>query len=313
MKKIIFLAIVSAIVFACSNGPETVGPIDDPTVEPVGTPAAKVYFSNYIYQSVGVLDLKKTGEYTDFLNYEQNGLGIPAGIAINPVSKRLYITEQNGDGGIIHRINLDSTLYKVVYDSDNDLVNPTAVAVDTISKKLYWADSGTGQIMQGDLFGSEEQVALFNGEAVFTSYCYGLAIDHKNNKLYFADNVSRTISVGNLDGTGQPTIVFDENNADNVGCPSGLLYTNGNLYWADDCFNSILMAPADGKVKPVVLFGEEDGVSFPEGIAIDKASKKIYWSEIDARVIARGNQDGTGDREVILESIDAYAIALDFE
>lgn len=254
--------------------------------------------------------MKEIGKFSTLLDYEQNNLGIPAGIYINQSSKRLYITEQ--DAGVIHRINLDSTVYNIVYDSDDGVVNPTSIAVDTLRKKIYWANSGTKQIMSGDLFGKTEVIILFSGVEVIEN-CYGIAIDNKHNKIYFSDNILHQISVGNLDGSGTPTIIFDDNNTENVGCPSSLVLSDGRLYWADDCYNNILNAGIISTEKPVVLFGAEDGISYPQGIDVDRAGKKIYWSETDGNAIARGNLDGTGDREIILENIQARSISLELE
>jgi sugar lactone lactonase YvrE len=305
MKKIIFIIVICAFAFSCGHDSE------EPVIKPgpVDNPAIRLYFSESIIQRIGIIDLSTTGSFSTLLDYENNNLGIPAGIAVNQVSKRLYIAEQ--DAAVIHRINLDSTLYRIVYDSDNGVSNPTSVAIDTIGKKLYWANSGTGQLMVGDLFGSVDPVTLFGGEPVIQN-CYGIAIDNKSNKIYFSDNLLRQISVGNLDGTGMPTILFDENNTDNIGCPSSLVLSSDKLYWADDCFNNILRAGIVSTEKPVALFGEEDGISLPAGLDIDKAAKKIYWSETDGSVIARGNLDGTGEREIILENIQANSISLEF-
>jgi sugar lactone lactonase YvrE len=310
LKKYSFL-LLSAFLISCGSDPENEEPIvDPPPLVETSKPAVKLYFSESEFQRIGIIDLSETGKFSTLLDYEHNGLGAPGGIAVNQVSKRLYITEK--DGGRILRINLDSTLFRVVYDSDNGISNPTCIAIDTVSKKIYWANSGTGQIMEGDLFGANPPLALFGGATVIQN-CMGIAIDHKNNKIYFSDNNLHQISAGNLDGTGTPTVLFDDNNADNIGCPSSLVLDDDKLYWADNCFSNILAANADGKEKPVALFGEEDGISFADGLAIDKASKKIYWSETDTYVIARGNLDGTGQREVILESVQPYSISLEFE
>jgi sugar lactone lactonase YvrE len=304
--KYIVLATMLFLTFSCGSDPSEETPTDETET---GKPATRLIFSENVAQRIGIIDLKEPGSFKTLLDYEHNELGVPGGVAVNQVSKRLYITEQ--DGARIFRINLDSTLFKLVYDSDDGLSLPTAIAVDTVSKKIYWADSGTGQIMTGDLFGSVAPEALFDGAAVI-QYCYGIAIDHTNNKIYFSDNNLHQISVGNLNGTGTPTILYDDNNTVNLGCPSSLVFSDNKLYWADDCFSNILVANADGSGDPTALFGEEDGISFADGLAIDKASKKIYWSETDGYRISRGNLDGSGDPEIILESVQAYSIALEF-
>lgn len=309
MKKILFLIVVFGVLTSCSHDPEPEA-IVKPDSETTSKPAVKVYFSEANIQRIGVIDLKEIGTFSTLLDYDHNNMGVPAGIAINQGSKRLYISEQ--DKSIIHRINLDSTLYNVVYDSDDGVGSPKSIAVDTVSKKIYWANSDTKQIMSGDLFGKTEIVILFSGAEVIEN-CYGIAIDNKNNKIYFSDNTLHQISVGNLDGSGTPTVIFDEGNTENVGCPSSLVLSEGKLYWTDDCFNNILSAGLVPSEKPVALFGPEDGISYPTGIDIDRAGKKIYWSETDGNAIARGNLDGTGGREIILENIQATSISLELE
>lgn len=296
---------VSIIISSCGSDHETVKPTDNTDNS---KPAVRLYFAENVAQRVGIVDLTKTGSFKTLLDYDHNNLGVPGGIAVNQTTKRLYISET--DGSRIWRINLDSTTFKLVYDSDRGIVTPEAIAVDSVGKTIYWANGN--QIMRGDPYGSVDPVPLFDSASV-VNLCYGIAIDHKNNKIYFANNYPlHEISVGNLDGSGTPTVLYDDNNTTNVGCPSGLVLSDGKLYWADDCFNNILVANADGTGKPSVLFNEDDGVSYPEGIAIDKASKKIYWSESDGSVVARGNLDGSGTREVILENVQPTSISLEF-
>jgi DNA-binding beta-propeller fold protein YncE len=304
LVKLLSCVAVSVIISACGSDHETVKPTDNTDNS---KPAVRLYFAENIAQRIGIIDLKKPGAFKALLDYDHNNLGIPGGIAVNQTTKRLYISEQ--DGSRIWRINLDSTTFKLVYDSDRGIAAPAAIAVDSVGKTIYWANNTV--IMKGDPYGSIDPVALFDGASV-VNLCYGIAIDHKNNKIYFADNNLHKISVGNLDGSGTPTTLYDDNNTTNVGCPSGLVLSDGKLYWADNCFNSILAANADGTGKPSILFNEDDGISFAEGIAIDKASKKIYWSESDGSVVASGNLDGSGTREIILENVQPTSISLEF-
>jgi sugar lactone lactonase YvrE len=67
----------------------------------------------------------------------------------------------------------------------------------------------------------------------------------------------------------------------------------------------------DGTGTPLVLFDNADGVSRPDGVFVDKVAKRIYWTETNANVIARGSLDGTGDREVLVSNIKPYAIIME--
>ena len=303
---------------ACGdNEPEQVvkkptSPKDTLKPAPIYTKSAyRLFYSNNLDQQIGVIDL------TDFsntirLDNPKNNLGITLGISVNQRGQRLYITET--DGARILRLSLaDTSNFKLVYDSDNGVVNPTSVVVDTIAKRLYWADSGRGQIMQGELFGSKTvaPVALFGGAQVIAN-CLGLAIDGKKKEIYFCDNSLKKIMVGSLTGTDAPTPLFE--NFEKMGCPTSLVLTDDKIFWADDCTGSIISANRDGSGVPQIIFdAENDGISLPQGLDVDKKNGKIYWSDVDSYTIYRGTTDGSGIPEILVENIYANSISLELK
>jgi DNA-binding beta-propeller fold protein YncE len=303
MKKVFLFASLLSIALSCKDD-------DDKKVE-TPKPAMKVYFAEYSPKRVGVMDLSNTGEFTTLADNAGKGLNSPTGIVIDQVNNKLYIAEEGGSR--IVRLNQDgSGDLEVLYDESDGVSEPTSIAIDVANHKIYWANSGTDQIMRGDFDGTTEVATLFDGATV-VDYSYGMTIDLTKKKIYFSDfGDDYQISVGNLDGTGTASVLYD-NLTEFIGCPSNILVDGDKLYWSDECDGNIAVANADGTGTPQLLFGEADGVTSADGIGIDKVSNKIYWSETDNGVIARGNLDGSGEREVLLENVEPYYIALEFK
>ncbi|WKV13843.1 PKD domain-containing protein [Marivirga harenae] len=96
--------------------------------------------------------------------------------------------------------------------------------------------------------------------------------------------------------------VGEENvNADINGFGNGLAIdrTGGKLYYADDDNLSLNIMNLDGS-NPEVLY---EGLTGIGSVAVDSESGKVYWTNRTDGVVQRGNLDGTGSVETIIDGL----------
>jgi len=316
--NLILLGVFSLLLFSC--GPK----IEDEKVYPKAT---HLYFSNYPGKEVGVMDLNVTDLY-DVVADNSDGLDTVAGIAVDFIGGKIYAVEELNNRVVRFSVDGSGPL-EVLYDEGDSVNFPTSIALHAASNTLYWANSGTGQIKTGSMDGGIATSIDFGIDSV-VSYCYGLAVDSKNKVIFFSDlEKYPAIWYAKTDGTvinGStiwPLFTRQSANGTVLRNPSAIFLDedNNRIFWADEGLNTIsvggitrytstqLVAGSSG-----VLFNSEDNVGRPDGIAVDNGSSKIYWTETNAgeRKIVRGNLDGTGETETILEDVESYSIVLKF-
>jgi len=285
----------------------------DPTEETKLPKATHLYFSDYHGKRVGVVDLSAPGSFTTLMD-ESDGLDSVSGMAVDFKNGKIYVVEEWGNR--ILRFNIDgSGALETLYDEVDGVDQPTAVAIDANSNSLYWANSGSGQLMKGNLTGSAVIDTLYD-EREWISYSYGLAIDTQRKFLYFSDLEFGGIWLAKLDGSSVLSVPYSRSAiSTTVRNPSGIFLDKdaGILYWADEGLGTVSFGDSDGGPS-YMIFNREDGLTRVDGIAVDKGSSKIYWTETDKATdtytIFRGNLDGTEGREVILEGVESYGIVL---
>ena len=301
LRLIVFLCSVVFIFHLQSCAPES---------DPVVAKATHLYFSDFSGKRIGVVDVNAIGSFTTLAD-EADGLDTVSGIAVDFQGGRIYAVEELKNRVV--RVHLDgSGSREVLYEEADGVLEPTAVAFDPATSNLYWANSGTGQFKKGSMDGTGVIDTLYDGAEVI-SYCYGLTIDPKSNSLFFSDFGDFSgIWVANLDGTGTPgRASFPSFSIQN---PAGLYLDvkTYRLYWADEGLGEICTGTVSAQTASIV-FNYEDGINQADGIAVDIGSGKIYWTEPDKKTIMRGNIDGTGTPEVILEDVESYSIVLKFD
>ena len=169
----------------------------------------------------------------------------------------------------------------------------------------------------GSLDGTAVATSMFAYDTVL-SYSYGVNYDPSTKAMFFSDLTDfASIWLYQVGSTSTiPTRFFGVNNL-TLQNPSGIHLDSvaNSIYWADEGLGKIIGSSLSSG-SPVVLFDRQDGVTRPDGIAIDKGSGKIYWTETDPNtdtyIIARGNLDGSGTREVLLQGVESYSIVLQF-
>jgi TolB-like protein len=207
-----------------------------------------------------------------------------------------YVDEK---GGTIYRANLNgSNAIQIV----KGLRMPRGIAIDPLEKKIYWVDAAAYKIQRSNFDGSKIESLNVKNLATIGP----ITIDAEQRRIYWLNTINagnkRSIHSANLDGSNQA--VFIEHGTGGmsiIGKPfyetnSGMFYWLGSL---QDGFAWILRMDRDGtsfrkigRLMPAKQAGISD-------IAIDFASKKIYWTNSRQNKIQRAGLDGSKVEDVI--------------
>jgi len=213
----------------------------------------------------------------------------PRYLALDVSGGKMYWT----DIGVINRANLDGTGVMTLITAGPC---PMGIALDLPAGRVYWTDCVEGRIMRANLLdgsGVEQVIAGLSAPRA-------VALDLAHGKIYWTDSDSKKIQRSSLDGTNREDLV------------TGLFLQAivldadaGRMYWQDD--RKIHRANLDGSSPTVIV--ENAGPSI--GIALDRANRKLYWTEFEIKGIVRANLDGTAMETVVSGGMDTpWGLAL---
>ena len=231
----------------------------------------------------------------------------PTGPAPDPTS------DLDGRPTVYYAGTVDQTIWRLDPDATVPVSlrtepgsSPVGIAVDPVSRTIFWNDQISESIRRCNLDGSEPVILAPVVETI-----RGLAVDGPGGKLYWCDDGTgaNRIQRSNLDGSGVETLVQYPSNLDLRQIALDL--QNRKMYWTLSFEGIIQRANLDGsEVEPVF----ESRIIHPSGIAVDVSAGKLYWSDYVADKIQRSNLDGTAIEDVVTEGLDApWTIAFDAE
>lgn len=132
-----------------------------------------------------------------------------------------------------------------------------------------------------------------------------IAVDWLTKNIYFTDSSRKHVAVCTNDGYYCTELV----KIDIMHYPRAIALhpTDGLLFWTDWGNNShIGVSFMDGTGAKVLV----DRVSWPNGLALDWANRRIYWIDALSHTIESVKINGD-DRRVILEGVFKHPFALD--
>ena len=220
------------------------------------------------------------------------------------------------------------TLHRLVGAKVENLVpnlqNVTSLAVDVEAGKLYWTEQTshkTGKIQRANLNGSNVQLLK-----ELTSVPYGIAIDTARNKIYLTNSWGK-IQRLNVDGTNfEPNFITGldspmdialdvaggkvywtegagrirsanlnsnqsiRNVVTGLGEPLSLAVADGNVYWTEPTGEHGGRIRRIGTNAKNAKNAEELAtfISVAQGIAVDTAGRKLYWTNDRGRIQRTG-------------------------
>ncbi|XP_078621857.1 low-density lipoprotein receptor-related protein 2-like isoform X1 [Branchiostoma floridae x Branchiostoma japonicum] len=195
------------------------------------------------------------------------------------VSSRYYLYLHNIRSGQYQRV-LYGQRYIIGTDFDNQ------------EGRLYWGDSTAKTISSAFFNETDEQTIISSGLQVPE----GVVVDWVGRNLYWADYGLQTIEVSDLAGTNR-AVLFNQN----VTYPRGLVIDPRDSYrlmfWTDWGQNPrIERAGMDGSGRTTIV---TEKLYWPNGLAIDFPTQKLYFADARLDYIDFCNYDGTGRRQVL--------------
>ncbi|XP_074659791.1 low-density lipoprotein receptor-related protein 6-like [Tubulanus polymorphus] len=190
----------------------------------------------------------------------------------------------------IRRISLET--------NHNDVVIPLARVKDAMAldfdiddNRIYWTDLQLKSISRAFINGSALETVIQFG----LEFPEGMAVDWVAHNLYWADMSTKRIEVARLDGSSRRVIIWRD-----LEDPRSLALDppQGHMYWTDWCDDKskIERAALDGSHR-VVLIEIIGGKAI--GLTIDYSERRIYWADLDAKVIESSDMNG-GDRKRVI-------------
>lgn len=177
------------------------------------------------------------------------------------------------------------------------LHNVIAIDYHYKDNMLFWSDVSTDVIRKSYL----------NGTGIRTVVQWGLespggiSIDWVHDLLFWTDSGTRRVEVATLDGKLRAVVA-----ANDLDKPRAIVVHPGEafVFWTDwgNGFSStsgpnpkIERSFMDGSGRTVVV---KDGVFWPNGLAIDYPSNRIYWADAKHHVIESCSYDGSDRKKV---------------
>lgn len=174
-----------------------------------------------------------------------------------------------------------------------EVKNPDGIAIDWITRNLYWTDTGTDRIEVSRLNGTHRKVLIHEdlGEpraialALELGWMFWTDWDHKKPK----------IERSNLDGTERMLLISRD-----IAWPNGIALDleKKKLYWCDAKTDKIEVCNMDGTERRDVI-----NENLPHLFGFSLLGDFLYWTDWQRRSIDRAHKITGLQRETIVEQI----------
>ena len=226
----------------------------------------------------------------------------PMGFFVEDTTDKLYFAD--GRTGTIHRADLDgSNLETLITTTENSY---GGLAVDVDGGRLYWVDRVARRIyssmLDGEdkliLYAAQHDYELTGGSGIW------LYLDKLNGHLYWADKYY--IYRANLDGSNVENLWSSWMKEGYEGMfisSDGHFYSGGTklLYRRD-------MSDSDSGNYEEILSYENRDIASIRAVVCDEEAQKIYFCDVNAKIIYRVNMDGSGLREWITYDVSKGSV-----
>ncbi|XP_078453564.1 pro-epidermal growth factor-like isoform X1 [Lampetra planeri] len=271
--------------------------------------ARDIYFADGATSTIVRLD-RRTGGHTVSVVPGPPSLRLGA-ISLVPQDPRSQATDPElqpfllfSNGVRMMRINFDGSGFRSVREGLS-VGQVAALDYDPVERKVYFVSSATRSIERMDIDGSAKEVLVASNP----SLPLGLAVDWLHRKMYWTLPRVFRIEMSNLDGS-ERRIFFSQAGAR----PRAIVVhpTARRVFWTEvGARPRVASAALDGDAVREVARGL---LAVPAGLAVDRCSSRLFWSDPRRRVIEVAALDGTARRTLAqtgAEAVDQLAVYRD--
>uniref|UniRef100_A0A1I7SE82 EGF-like domain-containing protein n=1 Tax=Bursaphelenchus xylophilus TaxID=6326 RepID=A0A1I7SE82_BURXY len=163
-------------------------------------------------------------------------------LAVDWINYNLYFISADSDRTHIEVCQLSGENRKILLSTKTE--TPTSIAVDPISRYIYWADQGQKpSIQRANLDGSSKKVIVTEDLKEPTD----LIVDPNSHMIYWTDAAMDGIYRVRQDG-GKPELVRGD-----IAEATGISLLNGMMYWTDRRLEKVFSASAKPNTTQLVL------------------------------------------------------------
>ncbi|XP_040564168.1 low-density lipoprotein receptor-related protein 6 [Lepeophtheirus salmonis] len=216
--------------------------------------------------------------------HEMNSIAID----YDPVLGDVYWTDQFLG---IHRAKLDgSEVTDVIID---EVDHPDGLAVDWLTRNVYWSDTGTDRIEVARLNDGKIRRVVVSGDL---DEPRGIALDPMRGWMYWSDwGKPAKIEKAWMDGRHREILVSE-----------GIVWPNGvtidieaqKLYWCDAKTDKIEVINVDGTGRRVIV---SEILPHPFGLTV--LGDYVYWTDWREKTLERAHKDSGEEREILINHL----------
>ncbi len=192
------------------------------------------------------------------------GLGFPWRIVVDMESKKMYWT--NVDKNLVQRSDLDGSnvenLAVISY--------PQGIALDTLEKKIYIAESGTPMIIKMNYNGSEIDTLIIGSGLADPD---DIKLDISRKRMYWVDTSLKNIWTAGIDGS-DPMIIKFKDTVDPQAIDIDPI--NNLIYIADSGDGTIKIGDIESNKVNVLI----NNLAKPTAIVLNPLYDKIFWIDV---------------------------------
>jgi DNA-binding beta-propeller fold protein YncE len=168
---------------------------------------------------------------------------------------------------------------------------PTALAVDAVSKRLFWTDNGTDALSVVNYDGAGA-LALATATDLYANP-RGVAVDSAHDWVYWGEG--HVLRRAHRDGSANSVIVTGVSMQNFI---TGVAVSSAaqRVYWTDNVTDALSACDSDGS-NVVELYRSADAFNNPRGVAIDPGVGYLFWSE--GNHVYRAALDGSGVTKIV--------------
>ena len=238
----------------------------------------------------------------------------PLDVAVDFAARKLYWTNS---GGKIRRADLNGSN---VEDVVTGLKIPEGFRVATLPEliytqtgtvvgnpAIYWADKQASAIRRVNINNLKVEDIITN-----VPDASAIALDLTRGQIYWTETDPGKIRRANLNGSNVQDLITG------LGGPLAIALDlgRGKIYWTDQSWNLFTGAVTASKIQRANLNGSNvqdivTGLGTVEGIALNTATGKVYWTDSEVGTIQRANLNGSNVEDLVNGARAPSDIAVD--